>query len=173
MIYNHTPHPLIIHTPEGVLELQPEVDEDGKSLVPRVEHQVTEHNVPDHIRQVGTGNWGFHNPDGPKCYNVPVVRKHRNPSVIDTEAMLENMNDDDIVVVSSMVAEAMAHPQVWSPDELIRDEKGRITGCAGLACWADWEYEHKTLTEAQSKVLHPMWPQSPMQPIPRTKLKPE
>jgi hypothetical protein len=33
----------------------------------------------------------------------------------------------------------MAHPQVWSPDELIRDEKGRITGCAGLACWADWE----------------------------------
>ena len=58
-------------------------------------------------------------------------------------AELEGMPDNyaeagDIIIVSRPIAERVHLPHIVCPDRLVRDEKGNITGCEGLAWFPEY-----------------------------------
>jgi len=110
MLKNLTPHTLNIHTPGGVVVVEP------SGCVARVE---TVSEPADALV-----SWAAHAGAEPK---IPTVRTSYG-EVTGLPAFVQGT----WLVVSGMVASASPRGDVFSPGDLVRDEKGRPCGCKGL-----------------------------------------
>jgi hypothetical protein len=110
MLKNLTPHTLNIHTPDGVIECEP------SGVVARVTQLSWA--APALI------SWAAHAGAEPK---IPTVRTSYGEV-----SGLPEFEQGTWLVVSGLVASQSPRGDVFSPGDLVRDEKGRPCGCKGL-----------------------------------------
>jgi hypothetical protein len=120
LLKNLTPHTLNIHTPDGVIECEP------SGVVARVE---TVSEPADAL--ISESGWfddvAFHRVEPWAAHDIPTVRTTHG-----AVTGLPEFKQGTWLVVSGMVASACPRPDVFSPGDLVRDEKGRPCGCKGL-----------------------------------------
>ena len=107
-LINCTTHALNIHHVGGILELTP------SGILPRLAVS------PEFCDPVF----------GPGGEVITVIRPR-----FGNTSRLPVLRDGVILITSALVADAAKRPDVMSPGELVRDDKGVITGCFGLCSY--------------------------------------
>ena len=103
-LINLTPHPVVI------------LDEAG-NVVKTIQPEGTPLRLDEEVEPLGTID------------NIPVVRKTLKEEVNQSLPREEGT----YYIVSLPTAQALRRPDLLVPDDLVRDEQGRILGCRRLA----------------------------------------
>ena len=101
-LHNLTPHPITIHVEDVTITLTPAKGYPTPRIDCEVEHVGDLSVIPVYRNTYGSP------------VNVPVAEP------------------GTAFIVSAMVAAALKRPDIYSPGEMVRDDRGYIVGCKGL-----------------------------------------